>query len=54
VQCRNRFFIDAADTTYKFELGGVNHEACAGWAAVGKCAPSIVQVCERLTVRMPV
>ncbi len=41
-----RFFIDGADTTYKFELGGTNHEGCAGWAAVGRyCAVLTVHSC---------
>jgi len=31
----NHFFVPRGDVPYKFELGGVNHEGCAGWLAVG-------------------
>lgn len=31
----NHFFIDPKDVPYKFELGGVSHEACAGVVALG-------------------
>ncbi len=30
----NHFFVPAADIPYKFELGGADHEACAGWLGV--------------------
>lgn len=30
----NHFFVPAAEIPYKFELGGVDHEACAGWLGV--------------------
>jgi cysteine desulfurase family protein (TIGR01976 family) len=32
----NHFFVPRDDVPYKFELGGVNHEGCAGWLAVGQ------------------
>ena len=32
----NHFFVPADDVPYKFELGGVSHEGCAGWLAVGQ------------------
>ncbi len=31
----NHFFIDPSEVPYKFELGGVNHEGCAGILALG-------------------
>lgn len=31
----NHFFIHATEIPYKFELGGVNHEGCAGLCALG-------------------
>jgi cysteine desulfurase family protein (TIGR01976 family) len=31
----NHFFVPRDDVPYKFELGGVPHESCAGWLAVG-------------------
>ncbi len=31
----NHFFVPRDDVPYAFELGGVSHEACAGWLAVG-------------------
>lgn len=32
----NHFWIDGKDSVYKFELGGVSHEGCAGILAVGQ------------------
>lgn len=32
----NHYFIDRAQVPYKFELGGVNHESCAGVLALGE------------------
>jgi len=31
----NHYFVDRSDVPYKFELGGVNHEGCAGLIALG-------------------
>ena len=31
----NHYFIDPTDVPYKFEVGGVSHEACAGIVALG-------------------
>ncbi len=31
----NHYFVLASDLTYKFELGGANHEACAGGCVGG-------------------
>ena len=32
----NHYFVPKEEVPYKFELGGVPHESCAGWLAVGE------------------
>eukprot|EP01062_Namystynia_karyoxenos_P006687 TRINITY_DN12344_c1_g1_i1.p1 TRINITY_DN12344_c1_g1~~TRINITY_DN12344_c1_g1_i1.p1 ORF type:complete len:454 (+),score=128.57 TRINITY_DN12344_c1_g1_i1:85-1362(+) len=36
LQGPNHYFVDGAETVYKWELGGAPHEACAGLVGVGK------------------
>jgi cysteine desulfurase family protein (TIGR01976 family) len=48
----NHFFVAKDDVPYKFELGGVPHESCAGWLAVGEYLAFLAgrDVADRATV----
>jgi cysteine desulfurase family protein (TIGR01976 family) len=39
----NHFFIPRDEIPYKFELGGVDHEACAGWLGVGEYLAAVAE-----------
>lgn len=46
----NHFFIDDDDVPYKFELGGPNHESCAGLLALERYLAHVIDVAPSTTL----